>query len=80
MEGRIRRLSDWLQRTGLGDFAAALLEAGRPLAPLGAQLSYMAEPLFSGLGLPLHEMGQVLEDPRQLDQLMRRLHGAEESP
>ena len=69
-----QRLSHWLHRMGLEGFAAALLEAGQPLAPLGAQLSYMAEPLLAGLGLPLAEVGQLLENPQRLDVLLRRLN------
>jgi len=74
----VPRLSHWLHRMGLEGFAAALLEAGQPLAPLGAQLSYMAEPLLDGLGLPLAEVGQLLEDPRRLEALVRSLNGVED--
>lgn len=80
IEAEIQRLSLWLRRMGLGAFAAALLEAGRPLAPLGAQLSYMVDPLLSGSGLSFLEMGRLLEDPERLEDLARRLHDEEVSP
>jgi len=74
----IPRLSHWLHRMGLEGFAAALLEASRPLAPLVAQLSYMAEPLLGGFGLPLAEVGQLLEDPRRVEAVVRSLTGSED--
>ena len=36
-----------LNRFGLGNLAALLLEAGRPLAPMLAQLLYIADPLLA---------------------------------
>lgn len=41
--------SQWagfLKKWGMDSFAAWLLEAGAPLAPVGAQLLYMGQPLF----------------------------------
>ena len=41
--------SQWagfLRKWGMEGFAAWLLEAGAPLAPVGAQLLYMGQPLF----------------------------------
>jgi hypothetical protein len=41
--------SEWagfLKKRGMDGFAAWLLEAGAPLAPVGAQLLYMGQPLF----------------------------------
>jgi hypothetical protein len=78
IEGEIQRLSLWLRRMGLGAFAAALLEAGRPLAPLGAQLSYMVDPLLGGSGLSFLEMGRLLEDPRRLEELAQHLQNGED--
>ncbi len=77
-QGLIQRLADTMHRLGMADFAALLFEAGQPLAPLGAQLSYMADPLLGGLGVPLNEFGQLLEDPKQLEQLVQQLQGAEQ--
>lgn len=75
----IQRLVASMRRQGLSDFAALLVEAGQPLAPLGAQLSYLVEPLLGGPNGPLREVGQLLEDPKQLEQLVQQLHGAESS-
>ena len=36
----------FLKKWGMDGFAAWLLEAGAPLAPVGAQLLYMGQPLF----------------------------------
>lgn len=59
----------WLERAGLQDLAADMLEAAGPLAFLGAQLSYFAEPFLGG---NMADLGRALENP---DELARKLRG-----
>ena len=63
------RFVAWLHRAGLDTVAADVLEAAGPLAFLGAQLSYIAEP-FVGQGAA--DFGRQLERP---EQLIRQLRG-----
>jgi hypothetical protein len=58
--------------TGLGSILAAFLEAAGPIALLGAQAVYALEPL---LGAGWTELGQALEDPERLGQLIEALRG-----
>ncbi|MGD8814089.1 MAG: hypothetical protein PVI78_06390 [Anaerolineales bacterium] len=64
---------EWLQEMGLSDFIAAVLEAAGPLAILGAQAIFMIEPLVSTPGGRLGELAQKLEDPVQVEGLVKRL-------
>ncbi|HEY71456.1 MAG TPA: hypothetical protein G4O08_12825 [Anaerolineae bacterium] len=67
------RMVEWLQAMGLAEFAAVVLEAAGPLNILGAQAIFMIEPLVSTPGGALGEFGQKLEDPLQVENLVRRL-------
>jgi hypothetical protein len=70
-----RRVSERVQRAGLGPLVAAFLEAMRPMSLLGAQLGYLVEPL---VGRPeVGEFSRLLEDPESVDDLVRRLRGEE---
>lgn len=62
----------WLHRAGLNRLAADLLEAAGPFAPLGAQLSYLADPFFGG---SLEPYGRLLEDPEEVQVLVQQLRG-----
>jgi hypothetical protein len=58
---------DWariLQRWGLQDIVASLLEAFGPLNLLGAQVVYLGQPLLGQLGATdyLEELAHMLED------------------
>lgn len=60
------RLLAWLQRTGLHDFVADLLEAVGPLTYLGAQAAYLLEPMANGAENPIGNFARFLEDPERV--------------
>lgn len=65
----------WLHRHGLEGLAGAFLEASEPLAPIGAQLLYVVQPVF-GLVAPREAIGRwakLLETPGGLAWLRARL-------
>jgi hypothetical protein len=64
------RLVAWLRRAGLNSLAADFLEAAGPLAPLGAQLSYLVDPFVHD---SLETYGRLLEDPAEVQKLVQRL-------
>ena len=68
-----RRMAHKLQHLGLDGFAVLLLEGFRPLTILAEQLSYMASPFFSSMGLPMNDIGQALGDPEQVEDFLNRL-------
>jgi len=62
-----RGIVAWLRRAGLNFVAAEALEAFAPLATIGAQLGYMADPFISGSA----EFGRQLENPEELIRQLR---------
>ena len=73
------RLSETLCRYGLRMPALVALEAGRPLAFLGGQLLWVAQPALS-LFFPdqaLRQVAQVLEEPTAVEALVARLETGE---
>ncbi|MEP0763250.1 MAG: hypothetical protein HRF48_11000 [Chloroflexota bacterium] len=77
------RLSQWGQRlhaAGLGGVIAALLDAAEPLAPLGAQALWVAQPAL-GLLLPrdaVADLARVLDAPGGVAWLRERLATAQD--
>jgi hypothetical protein len=69
----------WLQKAGIGEPAAWLIEAFEPLAILGAQAMYILAPLFP-LESHLRELAGMLEDPDQRSNLVDRLQPPSEEP
>jgi hypothetical protein len=70
--------ADFLRKWGLDGLAAWLLEAGAPLAPVGAQLLYAGQPLFGvsvrgGLGA----LALTLEDGSETEGFVAFLRGEE---
>ncbi len=63
----------WLERMGLEEPAAALLEAGRPLAVLAAQATYLLEPFVGNGGGLMRKLAALLEDDEQLTALTDKL-------
>lgn len=55
---QVDRWATWLHARGLGGFAAALLDALEPLAPLGAQALYILQPTL-GLLVPRAELSML---------------------
>jgi hypothetical protein len=67
----------FIQHRGWSAPALALLEAGAPLAFLGGQLVWLAQPLLS-LALPkakIQQTARLLEDPSALEKLQTLLEG-----
>jgi hypothetical protein len=59
---------NWRQRAeeaGLGDVSSAVMEALQPLAPLAAQVLWVAQPTFSliGRGAAVGALAEMLESP-----------------
>jgi hypothetical protein len=84
-EDTIDRLSAWIQAKGLAVPAMFLLEVGKPLALIGSQLFYLFQPL---MGFPLgggldertaDRYAAFLEDPANVERLLRRLEDGEAS-
>jgi hypothetical protein len=68
-----QKLAQRLQRAGVGELAAAVLEAGAPLAPFAAQLAYVVEPFLGASGRTAAHLARLLEDPQGLNDLVGRL-------
>jgi hypothetical protein len=66
------RLVQFVRRAGLGGAAAAFLEGMRPVALVGAQLAYVAGPLF-GSRQDWQSLGRRLEDEAALDEAVAAL-------
>lgn len=74
-------ITDLIYRLGLRLPALIILETGRPLAFLGGQLLWLAQPALSLL-LPAREVGRVaalLEDPTAVNALLARLETWEQT-
>jgi hypothetical protein len=61
-----------LQRWGLGDFVASLLEAAGPLTIVGAQVVYILQP-FWGPRQSLQSLADMLENPDQVRSFVQYL-------
>ena len=72
------RVARWLQRVGLNQPAAFLLEAIGPLAFLGAQAAFLVEPMFGVSNNPIGDLARLLEDPTQVSELVERLRTEDE--
>ena len=72
------RVTSWLRRVGLNEYAAFLLEAIGPFAFLGAQAAFLVEPLFGPSDNPVSDLARLLEDPTQVSALVERLRMEEE--
>ncbi len=73
------QLADILQRYGLRAPALVALEAGRPLAFLGAQLLWVAQPALS-LFAPrptIAQAARILENPSAVQALINRLEAGD---
>lgn len=77
VQGKLVRI---LQRTGLAWMVAGILDAGRPILPLGAQAAYMLNPILSSSTASWTEFGMILEDPDAVSKLIAMLRTKEETP
>lgn len=65
-----------LQALGLNGLGAVLLEGLAPLAPLGAQLAYILQPMAEGdMSAGLSDLAAWLEHPDQMRSMASRLRG-----
>ena len=63
-----------MEAFGLSGLGAVLLEGLAPLAPLGAQLAYLLQPMFGdGTAGDLKMLAGWLEDPAEVEALADRL-------
>ncbi|MCK4693812.1 MAG: hypothetical protein KAT23_09270, partial [Anaerolineales bacterium] len=62
------RVARWLQRVGLNQPVAFILEAIGPLAFLGAQAAFLMEPLIGASDNPVGDLARLLEDPTQVSE------------
>ena len=78
-EGAVsERVARWLQRVGLNQPVAFLLEAIGPLAFIGAQAAFLVEPMFGVSNNPIGDLARLLEDPTQVSELVKRLRTEDE--
>ena len=80
LSARAARWAERLDAAGLGGLAATLLDAAEPLAPLGAQALWVAQPAL-GLVLPrdaVADLARVLDAPGGVAWLRERLAAAQE--
>lgn len=68
------RLAARLRSLGLAELASVVLEAGAPLAWIGAQLGYLAQPLFGMEAGRTPAWLGLLEDPQRMTSLLQRLN------
>ncbi|MEP7287620.1 MAG: hypothetical protein ABI947_17845 [Chloroflexota bacterium] len=79
LEQRLARWSIRLHTSGLDDLVGAFLDAAQPLAPIGAQVLWIAQPAL-GIFMPPDEIdgfARLLDDPAGLTWLRAGLIGAD---
>lgn len=68
--------ADFLRKWGMEGLVAWLLEAGAPLAPVGAQLLYAGQPLFGSFTRGnLGALAGMLEDDNEAESFVAFLRG-----
>ena len=74
-EASIDRLVNWIRARGLSEPAVLLLEASKPLLPIGSQALLLVQPLLGwlGSGRDLDEFVELFEDPAGVERLLTRL-------
>ena len=75
MEGALPAWAHRLQRLGLADFVAALLESNAGLGIFGAQALHLGTPLLNGFldEDRLRQAADALEDPQQVQTFIHLL-------
>lgn len=72
-------IADHIQRAGMGDLAAVLLQTFKPLAWVGGQMVWMLQPFVEGLGIggrtsvSVTELAKLLESENGVDDIIARL-------
>ncbi|MBN1267225.1 MAG: hypothetical protein JXA25_17165 [Anaerolineales bacterium] len=57
----------WFQERGLSHLAANLLDAARPVTTILAQMMYLMDPLVHTARFNAEILGNLLEDPEQME-------------
>ena len=72
---QIEQWAERIEQAGLVPIVTTLLELARPLGFLASQALLLSEPLLSGFSghNTMHKTANLLEDPEQVDQLLKRL-------
>lgn len=78
-EAHLDQLAAAIARRGWQAPARLALESGRPLALLGSQFLWLAQPLLGLFISPAEvvHLARLLEEPAAVDALLRRLEAAE---
>lgn len=74
-QGLPDRIVATLRAFGLDGFGALFFDAFAPLGVFGAQVLYLAQPLFSLPSESIDEWANLLQDPEELSALTDRLEG-----
>jgi hypothetical protein len=71
----LEQIATTLKQRGLHSVALTLLEGGQPLAFVGSQLLWLAQPALALLwpAAPVRQFAQLMEDPATVSELMARL-------
>jgi hypothetical protein len=70
-----RKAARWITAHGLEEVALVLMEAGRPLSPLVAQLSYLAAPFLGSSATDWMDFFGSLADENGVDAFLDQLEG-----
>lgn len=73
------QIATTLKRRGLHSAALAVLEAGQPLAFVGSQVLWLAQPVLGLLwpDVAVSQLAKLMEDPAAVQALMQRLDADE---
>lgn len=78
-DDQVRHFGSQITRAGLGPIALFLLEPGRPLALLAAQLIWLAQPVLSLAWQPqkVAQWARFLEQPGSIEALIEHIEAEE---
>jgi hypothetical protein len=68
-----KQIARWINERGLQDIVAFLLDVGRPFGIFAAQAAYLIEPIFGSHQGLLRDLAAFLEDPDQVEGLIKQL-------
>lgn len=71
----LEQIATTLKQRGLHSAALTLLEVGQPLAFIGSQLLWLAQPALALLwpSVPVRQFARLMENPTSVNDLMDRL-------
>jgi hypothetical protein len=68
------RIADLVLKFGVQDIVEFALEFAGPFTFLAAQAAYLIEPLTGDSRGLVHDLGQILENDREVEGLLDRIH------